>query len=70
MTNTTEYNEEIYLGILKKIDSISQIYLISGACLKGKIVDYDDHAILIETPAFGVQLIYKHAISTITVIQD
>lgn len=62
-------NEDIYFEDLEEGANV-QIFLIGGVCLTGIIMDYDDTTLIIYNNKYGEQLIYKHAISTISIKKD
>lgn len=43
-----------------------QVYLGNGIKLIGTVTSFDDYTILLSAPTYGVQLIYKHSITTIS----
>ena len=57
--------QDTYLAELKAQGSEIVIFLINGAKLIGILQDFDQFVILLKSPE--MQLIYKHAISTISV---
>ena len=57
--------QETYLAELKTQESEIVIFLINGTKLIGILQDFDQFVILLKSPE--MQLIYKHAISTISV---
>lgn len=58
--------EQIFLENLKSKQQVVQIYLIGGIKMIGTIKSYDDFTILISARSFGMQMLYKHAITTIS----
>jgi len=54
-----------YFARLRRDKVVTTIYLVNGVKLIGKIKSYDKYSILIENN-HQEQLIFKHAISTIT----
>jgi host factor-I protein len=56
--------QDLYLNFLRKEKVPVVIYLLSGARLKGVIKGFDNFVIVLKQNT--KQLIYKHAISTIT----
>ena len=57
--------QDTYLAELKVQESEIVIFLINGTKLIGILQDFDQFVILLKSPE--MQLIYKHAISTISV---
>ena len=56
--------QDAYLGELKAQGSEIVIFLINGTKLIGILQDFDQFVILLKSPE--AQLVYKHAISTIS----
>jgi len=56
--------QDLYLNFLRKEKIPVVVYLLSGARLKGVIKGFDNFVILLKQNT--QQLIYKHAISTIS----
>ena len=56
--------QEIYLAELKAQESEIVIFLINGTKLIGILQDFDQFVILLKSPE--TQIVYKHAISTIS----
>ena len=56
--------QDLYLNFLRKEKVPVVVYLVSGARLKGVIKGFDNFVILLKQNT--QQLIYKHAISTIS----
>jgi host factor-I protein len=56
--------QDLYLNFLRKEKIPVVVYLVSGARLKGVIKGFDNFVILLKQNT--QQLIYKHAISTIS----
>ena len=67
-TKKTSYGtkglQETYLAELKAQESEIVIFLINGTKLIGILQDFDQFVILLKSPE--TQLVYKHAISTIS----
>lgn len=57
--------QDSYFSRLRREKIVTTIYLVNGVKLIGKIKSYDKYSILIENNQ-QEQLIFKHAISTIT----
>ena len=58
--------QDAFLNTIRREKSVVTIYLLSGAKLLGKIRSFDKFSVLLESGS-QEQLIFKHAISTITV---
>src|SRR5437763_898679 len=58
--------QDAFLNTIRREKIAVTIYLLSGAKLLGKIRSFDKFSVLLESSAQD-QLIFKHAISTITV---
>ncbi len=56
--------QEAFLNVLRKTKKSVTVYLYSGIKLNGKIVGFDNFALLLQRES-QIQLIYKHSISTI-----
>lgn len=65
MDNTNFNIQDGYFAKLRREKTVTTIYLVNGVKLIGKIKSFDKFAILIENN-HQEQLIFKHAISTIT----
>jgi host factor-I protein len=64
--NGPQFNiQDGYFARLRRDKVVTTIYLVNGVKLIGKIKSYDKYSILIENN-HQEQLIFKHAISTIT----
>ena len=69
MENIFDCRSELKKNSLKeylKIDSGVSIYLLNGVCLKGTIDSFDDKNIIINSSGRGKQIVFFHAISTIS----
>jgi host factor-I protein len=58
--------QDAFLNTIRREKTVVTIYLLSGAKLLGKIRSFDKFSVLLESGS-QEQLIFKHAISTITV---
>lgn len=65
MDNNNFNIQDGYFAKLRRDKTVTTIYLVNGVKLIGKIKSFDKFAILIENN-HQEQLIFKHAISTIT----
>ena len=57
--------QDIFLNKVRKENISITIYLVNGFQLKGHVKGFDSYTIVLESDG-KQQLIYKHAISTIT----
>lgn len=64
--NNTVNIEQDFLENIQSKNINVQIYLGSGVKMIGAIKNFDDCTITLSHPTYGVQLVYKHAISTIS----
>ncbi|NOZ68677.1 MAG: RNA chaperone Hfq [Deferribacteres bacterium] len=64
MNNKERKLQDLYLNYLRKEKITVTVYLVNGARLKGIITGFDNFIILLKQNTR--QLIYKHAISTIS----
>jgi host factor-I protein len=65
-TKATPQNiQDAFLNTVRREKSTVTIYLLHGAKLTGRIKSFDKFSVLLETGA-QEQLIFKHAISTIS----
>ena len=60
--------QDAFLNTIRREKAVVTIYLLSGAKLLGKIRSFDKFSVLLESGS-QEQLIFKHAISTITVVR-
>jgi host factor-I protein len=65
MEHNTFNIQDSYFAKLRRDRTVTTIYLVNGVKLIGKIKSFDKYSILIENN-HQEQLIFKHAISTIT----
>lgn len=61
--------QDAYLSQVKKENQLVVIYLVTGIQLKGIVKGYDNFTILLENAEKKIQLIYKHAVTTINSIK-
>lgn len=59
--------QDIFLNLVRKENREVIIYMVNKVQLKGYIRAFDNFSIILENES-GQQMIYKHAISTITPI--
>lgn len=64
MTNKDRKLQDLYLNHLRKERIPVSIFLVNGTRLKGTIKGFDNFVVLLKQS--NQQLIYKHAISTIS----
>ena len=65
MANDKSHNlQEVFLNNLRKSHSAVTVFLVNGVKLQGIITWFDNFSILLKRDQH-VQLVYKHAISTI-----
>ena len=65
MANDKSRNlQEVFLNNLRKSNSAVTVFLVNGVKLQGVITWFDNFSILLKRDQH-VQLVYKHAISTI-----
>lgn len=57
--------QDIFLNQVRKENILITIYLINGFQLKGTVKGFDNYTIVLESDG-KQQLIYKHAVSTIS----
>lgn len=56
--------QEVFLSTVEKTNNPVTMFLVNGVMLQGEIATYDLFCMLLQRDGF-VQLVYKHAISTI-----
>ncbi|MFT9296540.1 MAG: RNA chaperone Hfq [Gluconobacter sp.] len=56
--------QEVFLQHLHQIEAPVTVFLVNGLKLQGVVAQFDSHTLLLRRDGH-VQLIYKHAISTI-----
>lgn len=62
--HNSDNKENQYLDSILEKDC--KIFLLGGVRLDGILIGYDDHSVIINNFIHGKQLIYKNAISTIS----
>lgn len=65
MTKTQVNLQDTFLNQLRKENILVTIYLVNGYQLKGHIKGFDNFTVVLENEG-RQQLVYKHALSTIT----
>lgn len=68
MTNSEHKLQDLYLNYVRKEKIPVTIFLVNGTRLKGVIKGFDKFAVLLKNDV--QQLVYKHAISTISPDKD
>jgi len=63
MTNKGQMLQDPFLNALRKESVQVSIYLVNGIKLQGQVDSFDQYVILLKNAV--VQMVYKHAISTI-----
>ncbi len=63
MTNKGQLLQDPFLNILRKEHMPVAVYLVNGIKLQGHIESFDQYVILLRNTT--VQMVYKHAVSTI-----
>lgn len=67
MNQKTAINlQDIFLNQVRKEHISVTVYLINGFQLKGMVKGFDNFTVVLETENKQQQMIYKHAVSTIT----
>ena len=62
--------QDNFLNQLRKDGAIVTIHLVNGFQIKGKIKAFDNFVLLLSVDAQGKQqMVYKHAISTVTPLE-
>jgi len=61
-----EYSEQSFLEIMKSENQNVQVFLMGGIKLVGAIKSFDDYTVALSTKEYGVQIVYKHSITTIS----
>ncbi len=56
--------QDTCLSQIKKDNTVVIIYLVNGFQIKGTVKGYDNFTVIVETEG-KIQMVYKHAISTI-----
>jgi host factor-I protein len=64
MTEHKQILQDVFLNYLRKNKTPSTVFLVNGVKLQGIITWFDNFSLLLRREAH-VQLVYKHAISTI-----
>ena len=62
--NITNFDEESFINHLINNSKLVTVFLISGIKLEGTITSFDSNTLILKG-SNNIQLVYKHAISTI-----
>lgn len=65
-----EHSEQTFIDCLQAKNCLVLVHLLSGKWFVGKILGSDDHTILFSKKRDGNQMIYKTAITTISIFED
>lgn len=57
--------QDAFLAQLRKDKTETVIYLVNGFQLKGIVTGYDNFTILLESAEGKLQMVYKHAVTTV-----
>ncbi|HET6644948.1 MAG TPA: RNA chaperone Hfq [Fimbriimonadales bacterium] len=57
--------QDMFLNQVRKEEVSVTIYLAGGVALSGLVRGFDAFTVMLETPGKPVQLVYKHAMSSI-----
>ena len=60
----TQQLQDPFLNAIRKENCPVSVFLVNGIKLQGKIESFDNFVLLLKSDA-GIQLVYKHAISTV-----
>lgn len=66
MSKTTINLQDVFLNQVRKEHISVTIYLVNGFQLKGFVKGFDNFTVILESDNKVQQLVYKHAISTIS----
>lgn len=65
-----DHSEQVFIDSLQYKTSLVQVHLIGGYRIIGKIIGSDDHTILMNIHRPGSIMLYKTAISTISLFEE
>ena len=65
MENKSQNIQDVYLNTVRKEKKPITIFLMSGVKLMGRLKGFDKYSVILEAN-YQEQLIFKHAISTVT----
>ncbi len=66
--NKSKFLQDPFLNVLRREKVTVSIFLVNGIKLQGLIESFDQYVILLKSNV--VQLVYKHAISTIVPVKN
>ena len=66
--NKSKFLQDPFLNILRREKITVSVFLVNGIKLQGLIESFDQYVILLKSNV--VQLVYKHAISTIVPVKN
>ncbi len=66
--NKSKFLQEPFLNVLRRDKVTVSVFLVNGIKLQGLIESFDQYVILLKSNV--VQLVYKHAISTIVPVKN
>jgi host factor-I protein len=69
MNEDSPKGQDAFLNAVRMEGTRVSIYLVNGIRLVGNVESFDQHMVLLSSAA-GVQLVYKHAISTVQADTD
>lgn len=64
MTEKPHHTQDIFLNAVRKQKVMVTVFLVNGVKLQGVVTGFDNFSVLLRRDGH-VQLVYKHAISTI-----
>ncbi|MFH1452383.1 MAG: RNA chaperone Hfq [Armatimonadota bacterium] len=62
--------QDAYLLQVKKNRELVTIYLVNGIQLRGAVKGFDNFTVFIENHDGKIQLVYKHAITTVQTVKS
>jgi host factor-I protein len=65
MEKAVQNIQDVFLNNARRDKTVTTIYLMSGVKLTGRIKSFDKYSVILESNSQD-QLIFKHAISTVT----
>ncbi len=66
--NKSKFLQDPFLNVLRREKVTVSVFLVNGIKLQGLIESFDQYVILLKSNV--VQLVYKHAISTIVPVKN
>jgi len=70
LTKNTINLQDVFLNSVRKEHIQITIYLVNGYQLKGFVKGFDNYTIVLESDNNKQQMVYKHAISTISPVKQ